>query len=175
MARSKIEDEFVRKVEGPFAVVRACRICGHQEIVQKNKFGVGRGYGFREGNKARGRIIKHVKEKHAAIVKRWLATAIALVVFFTIAACDFDLLGGDPIPDYPDVFDVIDTGTVVQPYAASRIVTVETDSGPVVDATYDGKTDLQRGDAVVLLLIFEGDQTTGEFKLTGAEFDSLLE
>lgn len=50
---------------GPFAVVRVCDICGHTELVRKGQPGVGRGYGFREGNKARGRMIQHIKKEHS--------------------------------------------------------------------------------------------------------------
>ncbi len=49
---------------GPFATVRACHACKHTEIIRKGIPGVGRGYGFREGNKARGRMIQHIKSKH---------------------------------------------------------------------------------------------------------------
>lgn len=52
--------------EGPMAVVRACDICGHLEIVKKGIRGAGRGYGMREGNRARGRMIQHIREKHLA-------------------------------------------------------------------------------------------------------------
>lgn len=64
MAISKIERRYTRTYDGSFAVVRKCVICGHIEIVKKGITNAGRGYGFREGNKARGRIIQHVKEKH---------------------------------------------------------------------------------------------------------------
>jgi len=50
--------------EGAFMVVRGCRFCKHIEKVRKGIPGVGRGYGMREGNKARGRMIQHVKEAH---------------------------------------------------------------------------------------------------------------
>ena len=56
--------DLFRKVEGPLAVVRICKICGHQEVVKKGLPGVGRGYGLREGNKARGRMIQHINECH---------------------------------------------------------------------------------------------------------------
>lgn len=49
---------------GPFAVVRKCNHCDHTEIVKTGKKWVGRGYGFREGNKARGRMIQHIKANH---------------------------------------------------------------------------------------------------------------
>jgi hypothetical protein len=69
MAHSWIEDKFVKTFKGPFAVVRQCLICGHIEKVKRGVYGVGRGYGFREGNKARGRIIQHIREKHPEKLK----------------------------------------------------------------------------------------------------------
>lgn len=59
-------ENFIRVSEGPFAVVRACTLCGFRSIVKKGLFGAGRGYGMREGNKARGTMIQHVKACHAA-------------------------------------------------------------------------------------------------------------
>ena len=49
--------------KGPFAVVRICRYCKHYETVPIGR-GYGRGYGMREGNKARGRMIQHLKQTH---------------------------------------------------------------------------------------------------------------
>ena len=64
-ARARIQDsELFNVYEGGIAVVRACRLCDHSEILRKGIQGVGRGYGMREGNKARGRIIQHVKAAH---------------------------------------------------------------------------------------------------------------
>jgi len=57
----------VRTTAGPFATVRVCVHCGHREIVRKGRPGVGRGYGMREGNKARGRMIAHLKAEHGAL------------------------------------------------------------------------------------------------------------
>lgn len=51
------------KVAGPFAVVRVCNFCKHGESIPVGRGG-GRGYGMREGNKARGRMIQHVKIAH---------------------------------------------------------------------------------------------------------------
>lgn len=51
-------------VRGPFATIRVCDICGHAEKVATGRPGVGRGYGLREGNKARGRMIQHIKDAH---------------------------------------------------------------------------------------------------------------
>lgn len=62
---SRRYDPHFRTLEGPYAVVRACNHCSHTETVKKGVRGVGRGYGMREGNKARGRIIQHIKEFHA--------------------------------------------------------------------------------------------------------------
>lgn len=47
---------------GPFASVRACRICGHAETYRYT--GGHRGAGMVGGNKARGRIIQHLKQAH---------------------------------------------------------------------------------------------------------------
>jgi hypothetical protein len=58
--RSKF-DEYFKTHSGPIAVVRVCTICGHIEKIAVGVPGVGRGYGMREGNKARGRIIQHIK------------------------------------------------------------------------------------------------------------------
>ena len=52
------------------AVVRVCGICGHNEKVIKGRRGVGRGYGMREGNRARGRMIKHLYE-HKSLSGRY--------------------------------------------------------------------------------------------------------
>ena len=70
MAVSLIERHFVREFTGPLAVVRECKICGHIEVVKKGIPGAGRGYGFREGNKARGRIIQHIRNSHAWAVHK---------------------------------------------------------------------------------------------------------
>ena len=58
-------------VWGPLAVVRVCDICGHIEKVAVGVPGVGRGYGMREGNKARGRMIQHINSKHKGEAKQW--------------------------------------------------------------------------------------------------------
>jgi len=57
-----------RVVKGPLAVIRVCEICGHKEVVKVGIPGVGRGYGMREGNKARGRMIQHIKSQHPNFV-----------------------------------------------------------------------------------------------------------
>lgn len=54
------------KVAGPFAVVRVCNFCKHTEKIAVGFEGAGRGYGMREGNKARGRMLQHIKAAHPA-------------------------------------------------------------------------------------------------------------
>lgn len=56
---------------GPLSAVRACKHCSHVETVRRILPGrgaltnpLGRGYGMSEGNKARGRMIQHVKAAH---------------------------------------------------------------------------------------------------------------
>ena len=68
MAKS-IFDEHYKTYHGPVAVVRACNYCRHIEKVPVGRAGVGRGYGMREGNKARGRMIQHIKDHHQGEVK----------------------------------------------------------------------------------------------------------
>ena len=52
-------------IRGPIAVVRKCEFCEHAETLPVNTIMTGSGYGFREGNKARGRMIQHIKAEHA--------------------------------------------------------------------------------------------------------------
>lgn len=57
--------KLVREAEGPLAKVRVCRLCGFVVTLPKHPFGGGgRGYGMREGNKARGVMIQHLKLRH---------------------------------------------------------------------------------------------------------------
>lgn len=58
-----------KETTSALATVRVCLCCpqrhtAHAEIVRKGLPGVGRGYGLREGNKARGRMIQHIKTAH---------------------------------------------------------------------------------------------------------------
>jgi hypothetical protein len=62
-ASNPIERAFVKHYVGPLASDRVCTICGHKESFSCGR-GTGRGHGMREGNKARGRIIQHVKAAH---------------------------------------------------------------------------------------------------------------
>jgi hypothetical protein len=49
---------------GPRASVRVCKICKHAESVRTGLRNAGRGYGMREGNKARSRMIQHINSVH---------------------------------------------------------------------------------------------------------------
>ena len=57
-------DYLYTHVTGPMASVRGCLLCKHYESIPVNRRNVGRGYGMREGNKARGKMIQHIKECH---------------------------------------------------------------------------------------------------------------
>lgn len=57
----------------PLGVVRACPCCKHTEIVRTGISGVGRGYGMREGNKARGRMIQHIRAAHPKHTAEFIA------------------------------------------------------------------------------------------------------
>lgn len=48
--------------------VRTCRACGHFEFIKKGSGG------FKEGNKARGRMIQHLKVAHPAKYSAALST-----------------------------------------------------------------------------------------------------
>lgn len=56
-------DKFFGRHNGPRAIVGACRLCKHVDVVPKER-NPGRGWGMREGNKQRGRMIQHVKQVH---------------------------------------------------------------------------------------------------------------
>ncbi len=64
-------EEFVGVAEGPLAVVRYCTLCNFRHTRRKLiGRGVGRGNGFREGNKQRGILIQHVKECHPEMLRK---------------------------------------------------------------------------------------------------------
>lgn len=60
---TRASDALTTKVEGPFAIVRTCRLCGHTETRRR---GGGRGAGFREGNRQRALMHAHIKAEHPA-------------------------------------------------------------------------------------------------------------
>ena len=62
------EEHFTRH-EGPLAISAGCKLCHHTEVTKKLPDGyAGRGWGFREGNKLRGRMIQHIKAKHPEVL-----------------------------------------------------------------------------------------------------------
>ena len=63
-------DKYYKERSGPYAKVRVCLLCGHSEIVRKGIRDAGRGYGMREGNKARGRMIQHIKAEHPEVLRQ---------------------------------------------------------------------------------------------------------
>lgn len=68
MATNPIDDHY-KTYRSAIAVVRACIHCKHTERISCGVRGAGRGYGMREGNKARGRMIQHIKECHPQELK----------------------------------------------------------------------------------------------------------
>lgn len=116
---------------------------------------------------------KPVTLKLASMLGRFLSISLVLTATLFILSCNFDPFGGDDIQDYNEIFDVSDTGTIVQYFSASKVATVETDSGPIVDAKYNGDRAFQAGDIVDLFLTFEGDQENNEYVLTDAEIDPI--
>lgn len=58
------DDAMFRTIKGPFAVVRACNFCDYKVVLKTGQRGVGCGFGFREGNKARGKMIQHYNKIH---------------------------------------------------------------------------------------------------------------
>ena len=58
-------DAFIKKLDGPFGIVRACALCKFSDVVRKPPVGQrGRGWGMFHGNKQRGRLIQHIKAEH---------------------------------------------------------------------------------------------------------------
>lgn len=58
------------RFDGPFAIVGSCHHCKFTDTVRKAPKGTaGRGWGMREGNKQRGRMIQHAREAHADRIK----------------------------------------------------------------------------------------------------------
>lgn len=62
--------DFFTTHRGPLGVNRVCKLCKHSEFIVIGNKGAGRGYGMREGNKARGRMIQHIKTAHAAALAK---------------------------------------------------------------------------------------------------------
>lgn len=58
---TRATDALTTKVEGPFAIMRTCCLCGHTETRRR---GGGRGAGLREGNRQRALMHAHMKAAH---------------------------------------------------------------------------------------------------------------
>lgn len=64
----EIEQHFER-VNRPLAIVAWCKLCDFRDTVRKERTGTaGRGWGMREGNKQRGRMIQHIKTAHPEVL-----------------------------------------------------------------------------------------------------------
>ena len=61
-------DKFIKTVRGAFVIVKYCTVSGCNFSHVRRK-GVGRGSGFREGNKARGIMIQHIKTEHPELLQ----------------------------------------------------------------------------------------------------------
>ena len=58
-------EEFFTRHNGPVEIAGGCNLCKHVDVVKKLPAGqAGRGWGMREGNKQRGRLVQHVKAEH---------------------------------------------------------------------------------------------------------------
>lgn len=64
VAANILYNRFAKEGRSSLATVRWCKLCGFKVVV-RHGLRQGRGYGFREGNKARGTIVRHLHEKHA--------------------------------------------------------------------------------------------------------------
>ena len=60
---------FVQRTEGHFAIGRTCTVCGYSLSRQKER-NPGRGWGMREGNILRGKLIQHVRKNHPQLIGR---------------------------------------------------------------------------------------------------------
>ncbi len=61
-----VHDHIIR-YDGPYAIARKCRVCGHTVVKRKERRRPGRGWGFRHGNKLNGKIIRHIRAEHPEI------------------------------------------------------------------------------------------------------------
>ena len=60
---------FVQTTNGHFAIGRTCTVCRFGLTRQKER-NPGRGWGMREGNILRGKMIRHVRESHPELIGR---------------------------------------------------------------------------------------------------------
>lgn len=61
-------EKFFSRHNGAFAITAGCKLCKHVDIARKER-APGRGWGMREGNKQRGRMIQHIKSEHPEVLK----------------------------------------------------------------------------------------------------------
>lgn len=61
-------EQFFTRHNGASAITAGCKLCKHIDIVKKVR-NPGRGWGMREGNKQRGRMIQHIKDAHPEVLK----------------------------------------------------------------------------------------------------------
>lgn len=67
-------EQFFTRINGPFAISAGCNLCKHVDVVKKER-NPGRGWGMREGNKQRGRMIQHIKDAHAEALSAAISKA----------------------------------------------------------------------------------------------------
>lgn len=71
-------EKFFARINGPLAIVAGCKLCKHVDKVTKPRAGErGRGWGFIEGNKQRGRMIQHIKDTHPEALQPALNTILS--------------------------------------------------------------------------------------------------
>lgn len=70
----RASDALTDKIEGPFAIVRGCRLCNHRI---SRRPGRGRGAGLREGNKQRGEMHCHIRDTHPKALTETVALLAA--------------------------------------------------------------------------------------------------
>jgi hypothetical protein len=62
-------DSFISHKDLPRGIIRACKLCKFADTVIKPRPGTaGRGWGMREGNQQRGRLIQHIKAAHPEVL-----------------------------------------------------------------------------------------------------------
>ena len=62
-------EKLFTRAAGPIGIAAHCNLCRHKEFIPK-AHKPGRGWGLRETNKLRGRMIQHVKQCHPEVLKK---------------------------------------------------------------------------------------------------------
>lgn len=69
-------DQLIGRSQGPSGVVRWCRVPGCRFFLyRRTGAGGGRGEGFREGNRQRGEMIRHLRAEHPEAVEQQIRRA----------------------------------------------------------------------------------------------------